>query len=108
LKTQVEHNPVRKLPVPSNFGDFVEAVFQAEICRIFSDDFRPAPTGKHTKLTGIHWKKSGQFPVEILLPCSSDFLQDPIIFSQDLVAGIIDLGTNNDPREKRFNNSLNN
>jgi hypothetical protein len=40
---------------------------------LFSDDFRPIPVGKHRKLTGIHRKKSEQFPVGILLPCSSDF-----------------------------------
>jgi hypothetical protein len=69
---QVEQ-PARKVPVPSNSGDFVEAVFQTENFRIFSDDFRSVPIGKHRKLIGIHRKKSGQFPVGILLPCSSDF-----------------------------------
>jgi hypothetical protein len=33
----------------------VEAVFSSEIFRIFSDDFRPVPAGKHRKLTGIQW-----------------------------------------------------
>ncbi len=67
------NKPARKPPVPNNSGDFVEAVFRPEIFRIFSDDFRPVPAGKHRKLTGIHRKKSGQIPVGILLPCSSDF-----------------------------------
>ncbi len=67
------NNSVRKLPVPGNSGDFVEAVFRPENFRIFSDDFRPVPAGKHGELTGIHRKKSGQFPVGILLPCSSHF-----------------------------------
>ena len=35
----------------------VEAVFQPENFRIFSDDFRPVPAGKHRELIGIHWKK---------------------------------------------------
>ncbi len=66
-------NPVRKLPVPGNSGDLVEAVFLPKMFRAFSDDFRPVPAGKHTNLTGIHRKKSGQCPVGILFPCSSDF-----------------------------------
>jgi hypothetical protein len=37
--TPRSNNPARKLLVPDNFGDFVEAVFRAEIFRIFSDDF---------------------------------------------------------------------
>ncbi len=41
--------------------------------RIFSDDFRPIPTGKHRKLEGIHRKKSGSFSAGILLPYSSDY-----------------------------------
>jgi len=58
----------------------VEAVFPPEIFRIFSDDFRPVPAGKHGKLTGIHRKKSNKIPVGILLPLpgiSVAFLQDP-------------------------------
>jgi len=51
----------------------VEAVFRPEIFRIFSDDYRAVPVGKCRKLTGIHRKKSGQFPAGILLPRSSDF-----------------------------------
>jgi hypothetical protein len=58
----------------------VEAVFRPEIFWIFSDDFRPVPAEKHRKLIGIHRTKSGQFPVGILLSCSSDFLQDPVTF----------------------------
>jgi hypothetical protein len=57
------NNPVRKLPVPANSGDFVEAVFRPVNLRIFSIDFWPVPAGKHRNLTGIHRKKSGQFPV---------------------------------------------
>ncbi len=90
------NNSVRKLPVP---GDFVEAVFRPENFRIFSDDFRPVPAGKRRKLTGIHRKKSGQFPVGILLPCSSDFRCFPAgsgdfreSIQRDPVPGIIDLG----------------
>jgi hypothetical protein len=41
--------------------------------RNFFGDFRPVLAGKHRKLTGIDWKKSGQFRVGILLPCPSDF-----------------------------------
>ena len=55
------------LPRSKNTGRFrqestgshrnVEAVFQPENFRIFSDDFRPVPAGKHRELIGIHWKK---------------------------------------------------
>ncbi len=51
----------------------MEAVFRPENFRIFSDNFRLVPAGKHRKSTGIHRKKSRRFPVGILLPCSSDF-----------------------------------
>jgi hypothetical protein len=80
----------------------VEAVFPPENFRIFSDDFRPVPAGKHRKSTGIHRKKSNKFPVGILLPLpaiSGAFLQDPATFPllscrilRDPVAVIIDLG----------------
>ena len=73
LKHPRSNRTARKRPVPWNSGDFVEAVFRPEIFRIFSDDFRSVPAGKHRKLAGIHRKKSGQFPAGILLPCSSDF-----------------------------------
>ncbi len=83
----------------------VEAVFPPEIFRIFSDNFRPVPVGKHRKLTRIHRKKSNKFPVEILLPLpaiSGAFLQDPATFPllscrilRDPVAVIFDLGNNN-------------
>ena len=43
----------------------MEAVFQPEFSRIFSNDFRPFPTGKHRELAGIHRKK---VPAGILLP----------------------------------------
>ena len=80
----------------------VEAVFPPENFRIFSDDFRPVPAGKHGKLTGIHRKKSNKFPVGILLPLpaiSVAFLQDPVTFPllscrilRDPVAVIFDMG----------------
>ncbi len=43
----------------------MEAVFQPEFSRIFSNDLRPFPTGKHRELAGIHRKK---VPAGILLP----------------------------------------
>jgi hypothetical protein len=43
----------------------MEAVFQPKFSRIFSNDFRPFPTGKHRELAGIHRKK---LPAGILLP----------------------------------------
>jgi hypothetical protein len=77
----------------------VEAVFLPENFRIFPNDFRPFPAGKHRKLRGIHRKKYGNFPVGILLPSSSDFRcfpggsdDFPASFLQDPLAGIIDLG----------------
>ncbi len=80
----------------------VEAVFQPENFRIFSDDFRTVPAGKHGKLTGILWKKSEKFPVKRLLPLpaiSVAFLQDPMTFPllsrrilRDPVAVIFDMG----------------
>ncbi len=73
LQNPRSNSPAWKRPVPGNSGDFVEAVFRPEIFRIFPGDFRPVLAGKHRKLTGIDWKKSGQFWVGILLPCSSDF-----------------------------------
>jgi len=67
-KSQPSSNkPIRKLPVPGNSDDFVEAVFRPENFRIFSDDFRCFSAG------------SGDFPAS---------------FRQDLVGGIIDLGRN--------------
>ncbi len=80
----------------------MEAVFLPEIFRIFSDDFRPVPAGKHGKLTRIHRKKSNKFPVGILLPLpaiSVAFPQDPVTFPLlscrilwDPVAVIFDMG----------------
>jgi hypothetical protein len=82
----------------------VEAVFQPENFRIFSDDFRAVPAGKHGKLTGIHWKKSGKFPFGILLPLpaiSVAFLQDPAGSSgRNLRHGILDLKTQNNDLKK--------
>jgi len=80
----------------------VEAVFQPENFRIFSDDFRAVPAEKHEKLTGIHWRKPEKFPVGILLPLSAisvAFPQDPVTFPllscrilRDPVAVIFDMG----------------
>jgi hypothetical protein len=80
----------------------MEAVFRPKIFRTFSDDFRPVPVETQRKLTGIHRKKSGQFPAGILLPFprnSGVFLQDPVTFPPLYggirsfpEAGIIDLG----------------
>jgi hypothetical protein len=36
-----------KRPNPMNFRRILEAVFQSELSRIFSDDFRPVPTGNY-------------------------------------------------------------
>ena len=65
----------------------MEAVFPSKIFRIFFDEFRPAPAGKHRKSTGIHRKKFRKFPVGILLPLlavSGAFLQDPVAIIFDL------------------------
>jgi hypothetical protein len=62
----------------------MEAVFRPEIFRTFSDDFRRVPAGTHKKLTGIHRKKSENFPTGILLPVpgiSAVFQQDLALFS---------------------------
>jgi hypothetical protein len=82
----------------------VEAVFPPENFRIFSDDFRLVPAGKHRKLAGIHRKKPNKFPVGIPLPLpaiSRAFLQDPVTFPllscrilRDPVAVIFDMGVN--------------
>jgi hypothetical protein len=82
----------------------VEAVFPPENVRIFSDDFRSVPAGKHRKLAGIHRKKFNKFPVGILLPVPAifdAFLQDPVSISllscrilQDPVSVIFDMGSN--------------
>jgi len=80
----------------------MEAVLPSEIFRIFSDNFRPVPAGKHGKLTGIQRKKFNEFPVGILLPLSASsvvILQDPVTFLLlscrilwDPVAVIFDMG----------------
>ncbi len=67
------NSPARKRPVPGNSGDFVEAVLRPENFRIFSNDFRPVPVGKHRKLIETYRKKSEKFTARILLPCSNDF-----------------------------------
>ncbi len=89
---------------PENTGTpwNMEAVFRPENFRTFSNDFRPVPVGTQRKLTGIHRKKSGQFPAGTLLPFPGNFgvfLQDPVTFpplSGEIrsfpEAGIIGLG----------------
>ncbi len=96
------NNPVQKLPIPGNSGDFVEAVFRPENFRTFSDDFRPVPAGKHRKLTGINQKNLDNVRSEYcfhVLAISGVFLPDSVTFSnlfcripRDPVAGITDLG----------------
>jgi hypothetical protein len=83
LELPRSNTPARKRPVPSISSDFVEAVF------------RPVPAGKHRKLAGVHRKNPKNFRPEYCfdVPVSSGaFLQDTVIFPQDPVAGIIDLG----------------
>jgi hypothetical protein len=46
-----------KRPDPMDFRRILKAVFQPELSRIVSDDFRPVPTGKYRQLAGIHRKK---------------------------------------------------
>jgi hypothetical protein len=47
----------------------MEAVFPPGIFRIFSDDFRKDPLGKHWKLS----ESTGKFPTGMLLPTFSYF-----------------------------------
>ena len=94
--------PARKRPVTRNSGDFMEAVFRVGISRIFSNDFRLLPAGKHRILAGIHRNNLGSFRPEYCfqLPVISGvFLQDPVSFQhlswrilRDPGAGIIVLG----------------
>jgi hypothetical protein len=56
-----------------DFRRIFEVVFQPELSLIFSDDFRPVPTGKYRQLAGIHRKKCEKLPVGILLPLPKDF-----------------------------------
>ncbi len=51
----------------------VEAVFRPEICWIFSGGFLSISCAFRQEPAGNHRKKSEKFPVEILLPRSSDF-----------------------------------
>ncbi len=67
------NSPARKRPVLGDPSDFFGSSIPIGNFRIFSDDFRPVPAGKHRKLTGICRKKSGRFLIGILLPYSSDF-----------------------------------
>jgi hypothetical protein len=62
-----------KQPDPMDFRRISEAVFQPELSRIFSDDFRLVPTGKYRQLAGIHRRKSEKLSVGILLPFPKDF-----------------------------------
>jgi hypothetical protein len=54
-----------KRPDPMDFRRILKAVFQPELSRIVSDDFRPVPTGKYRQLAGIHRKKSEKRPAGI-------------------------------------------
>jgi hypothetical protein len=69
----------------------MEAVFHPELSRIFSDDFRPFPTGKHRELAGIRRKRHPKI--------SGAFLRDTVTFPylscripQDTMAVIFGLG----------------
>jgi hypothetical protein len=88
-----------KRPDPMDFRRILKTVFQPKLSRIFSDDFRPVPTGKYRQLAGIHRKKSEKLPVGILLPFPRDFRcfptgygDFPASFLRDTMAGIFDLG----------------
>ena len=85
----------------------VEAVFRSEIFRTFSDDFRPVPTGKQRKLTGIHWKKVREFSdrntasTSVYFRCfpagsgnfPASFLKDPAgSDGRNLRSGIVNIG----------------
>jgi hypothetical protein len=67
----------RKFEQQDNDADTQVEQLGPENFRIFTDDFRPIRAGKNRNLTGIHRKKSGQFPIGILPPCSSDFRYFP-------------------------------
>jgi hypothetical protein len=77
----------------------MEAVFQPELSRIFSDDFRPFPTGKHRELAGIHRKNIQKTSGRNTASTSGAFPWDTTAFPhlscripQDTVAGIFVLG----------------
>jgi len=73
------------------------------LCKQYSGRkfFRWFPARKHRKLTGIHRKKSSQFPARILIQCWIGFRcfptwygDFPASFLQDPEAVIFDLGRN--------------
>jgi hypothetical protein len=79
------NSPARKRLVPSNSGDFVEAVFRPEIFKIFSNAFRVVLAGKHRKFSRIHRKNPKNFRPEYcshVSAISGAFLQDPVTFSR--------------------------
>jgi hypothetical protein len=83
----------------------MEAVFRPEIFRTFFDDFRPVPVGTHRKLRGIHRKKFGHLPAQILLPVSrisSVFLQDLVTFQHLSCRILRDLAAQADYYELRL------
>jgi hypothetical protein len=78
----------------------VEAVFQPEFSRIFSEDFRPFPTEKHRELARIHWEKVGKTSGRNTAFIFGAFPQDTVTFShlfwkirRDPVVGIFVLGS---------------
>jgi hypothetical protein len=82
----------------------MEAVFQPELSRIFSDNFRPFPTGKHRELVGIHRKKIPKTSGRNTASISGAFPRDTVAFPylscripQNTVAGIFVLGQGSDP-----------
>jgi hypothetical protein len=58
----------------------MEAVFQPELSRIFSDDFRPFPTGNHRELAGIHRKRHPKTSGRKTASISGAFLWDTVTF----------------------------
>jgi hypothetical protein len=101
--TPRSNNPAGKLLVLDSSGDFVEAVFQVEIFRIFSDDFQSVllesrgswqeSTGKNTNnFRSQYWfhipAKSGVFQQDLV---TFPHLSFRILLN--LVAGIIELGS---------------
>jgi hypothetical protein len=77
----------------------MEAVFQPELSRIFSDDFRPFPTRKYREFAGIHGKKIRKTSGRNTASISDTFPWDMATFPhlscripQDTVTGIFVLG----------------
>jgi hypothetical protein len=77
-----------KRPDPMDFPQILEAVFQPELSRIFSGNFRPVPTGKYRQLAGIHRKNPKNFRSEYCF----HFRGISGAFPRDTVAEIFDLG----------------